>query len=259
MTKQNVFEQLKASRRTIRSLGVQRLAVFGSVVRGEATEESDVDVLVQFEPGGKTFDHFLALAAELEAILGRPVELLTTESLSPYMAPRILGEAQDVPLRERAYSCRAGPSPCACTPRWSRTCSPPRSEAAGPPAVCLGGQLLANPAPALRTLRAGSRASGSWALHSTMRGASRPKGREVAVVPPSTQASMEPSRPEVGETWATAPKASWSAWPTSCWKASWRSGWARARSPPHVAGRKTSGKSLGMVCIAAEGSSLSSV
>ncbi len=82
----------------IRSLGVRRLALFGSVLRNEAGPDSDVDLLVQFAPGAKTYAHFLALSELLEERLGRRVELVTTEALSPFIGPRILAEAQDVLL-----------------------------------------------------------------------------------------------------------------------------------------------------------------
>ena len=88
--------RLAAVHDAIRELGVVRLALFGSVVRGTARPDSDVDVLVQFLPGAKTFDRFLDLSELLEATLGRRVELLITEALSPYMGPRILAEARDV-------------------------------------------------------------------------------------------------------------------------------------------------------------------
>lgn len=80
----------------IRALGVVRLALFGSVLRGTPRPESDVDVLVSFADGAKTFDHFFTLCELLEEILGRRVELVTTEALSPYIGPKILAEAQDV-------------------------------------------------------------------------------------------------------------------------------------------------------------------
>lgn len=88
--------RLVASEAEIRALGVQRLALFGSVLRGEAGPDSDVDLLVQFAPGTKTFEHFLALSDLLEERLGRRVELGTTEALSPFIGPRILADAQDV-------------------------------------------------------------------------------------------------------------------------------------------------------------------
>ena len=77
-------------------LGVRRLALFGSVLRNEARPDSDVDILVEFDPARKTFDSFLALSDLLERVLDRPIELVTTESLSPYIGPHIIAEAQDV-------------------------------------------------------------------------------------------------------------------------------------------------------------------
>jgi hypothetical protein len=96
LTREDAIERLVASEREIRALGVERLALFGSVLRGEARPDSDVDVLIRFSPGAKTFDRFLALIDLLEARLGHRVELVTTEALSPFIGPRILAEAQDV-------------------------------------------------------------------------------------------------------------------------------------------------------------------
>jgi hypothetical protein len=96
LTRQEALARLTAVEAEIRALGVARLALFGSVLRNTARPDSDVDLLVQFAPGAKTFDHFLALSELLEAQLGRPVELVTTEALSPFLGPRILAEAQDV-------------------------------------------------------------------------------------------------------------------------------------------------------------------
>lgn len=75
---------------------MRRLALFGSVLRNEAGSESDVDILVEFAPGAKSFDRLLALFDLLEERLGRRVEVVTTEALSPFLGPRILAEAQDV-------------------------------------------------------------------------------------------------------------------------------------------------------------------
>jgi predicted nucleotidyltransferase len=92
----DLVSRLAAVEGEIRALGVRRLAVFGSVARGTVTPDSDADVLVQFAAGAKTFDRFMALSDLLEDRLGRSVELVTTESLSPYLGPRILAEARDV-------------------------------------------------------------------------------------------------------------------------------------------------------------------
>lgn len=96
LTREEAVRRLVASEPEIRALGVQRLALFGSVLRDEARPDSDVDLLVQFSPGAKTFERFLALFDLLEERLGCRVELVTTEALSPFIGPRILAEAQDV-------------------------------------------------------------------------------------------------------------------------------------------------------------------
>jgi hypothetical protein len=96
LNREQAVERLAVCGREVRALGVTRLALFGSVLRGETHAQSDVDLLVQFAPGAKSFNRFLALSELLEAQLGRPVELVTTEALSPFLGPRILAEAQDV-------------------------------------------------------------------------------------------------------------------------------------------------------------------
>jgi uncharacterized protein len=96
LTLEQVVEQITASEPEIRALGVQQLALFGSIARGEAGIDSDADFLVRFVSGAKTYDRFLALSELLEERLGCPVELVTVEALSPFLGPRILAEAQNV-------------------------------------------------------------------------------------------------------------------------------------------------------------------
>ena len=96
LTRDVAIAQLAAAEPDIRALGVARLALFGSMARDEARPDSDVDLLVQFSPGQKSYGHFLALSELLESLLHRRVELVTTEALSPFLGPRILAEAQDV-------------------------------------------------------------------------------------------------------------------------------------------------------------------
>jgi hypothetical protein len=91
-----VIERCRQAQVEIRQMGVRRIALFGSMARGEANADSDVDLLVEFEAGGKSFDRFMALSDFLERLLGRRVELVTTEALSPYIGPHILAEAEDV-------------------------------------------------------------------------------------------------------------------------------------------------------------------
>ena len=96
LTRDSAIDRLRSAEAEIRALGVERLALFGSVLRGEVRPDSDVDVLVRFSPGSKTFDRFLALCDLLEERLGRRVDVVTTEALSPFIGPRILAEAEDV-------------------------------------------------------------------------------------------------------------------------------------------------------------------
>ncbi len=98
-TKREVLERLRAHREGFTELAVCRLGLFGSFVRGEQREESDVDVLVEFEPGRKSFDSFMRPAFLLEELLQRRVELVTTDGLSPHLGPHILSEVEDVLLR----------------------------------------------------------------------------------------------------------------------------------------------------------------
>jgi uncharacterized protein len=95
-TKNTVLEILRDNEAAIRSYGVNRLGIFGSVVREENHSESDIDLIVDFKTGKKTFDNFIHLAFFLEELLGLKVELVTTDSLSPYIGPRILEEVEYV-------------------------------------------------------------------------------------------------------------------------------------------------------------------
>ncbi len=95
-TKDDLLRRLRGQESRLRSLGVKRLGLFGSFVRQEQSAGSDVDVLLEFEPGRKSFDNFMKISFLLEEVLDRHIELVTTEALSPYLGPRILNEVEDV-------------------------------------------------------------------------------------------------------------------------------------------------------------------
>jgi predicted nucleotidyltransferase len=63
---------------------VDRLGVFGSAARGEATPQSDIDLLVHFSKP-KSLLTLIGLEEKIEAVLGRPVDLVTEAALSPYI------------------------------------------------------------------------------------------------------------------------------------------------------------------------------
>ena len=95
-SKAEVVARLRAHELEIAAFGVKRLGLFGSFVRDEAGPDSDVDLLVEFEAGSKSFDSFMQLSHLLEEVLHRPVELVTVEALSPHIGPAILESAEKV-------------------------------------------------------------------------------------------------------------------------------------------------------------------
>jgi hypothetical protein len=98
VTKQEIFERIQENKTQIRALGVKKIGLFGSFLRSQQTASSDVDLLVEFDEGGKSFDHFMELSFLLEDLFDLPIELVTLESLSPYIGPLILNEVEYVSL-----------------------------------------------------------------------------------------------------------------------------------------------------------------
>lgn len=97
-TKEEALAVLTHHQAIIRRYGVHQYGLFGSFVRNEPTSVSDIDILVEFVPDQKTFDNFMNLAFFLEDVLGRRVDLITKESLSPCLGPHILQEVEYVPI-----------------------------------------------------------------------------------------------------------------------------------------------------------------
>jgi predicted nucleotidyltransferase len=87
--RQDILQTLSTQHAAMHRYGVRRYGLFGSFARNEATAKSDIDLLIEFEPEKKTFLNFSNLAFFLEDILQRRVELLTPESLSPYILQNI--------------------------------------------------------------------------------------------------------------------------------------------------------------------------
>ncbi len=75
---------------------IRKLSLFGSVLRDDFTPESDVDVLVEFEPGKTPGFAFIAMQEELSLILGRTVDLNTPGSISQWFVDEVLAEAEDI-------------------------------------------------------------------------------------------------------------------------------------------------------------------
>lgn len=92
MRREDVLELLARNKEGFRSYGVKSLALFGSMARGEAGPDSDIDLLVEFGVPTGLFG-FLRLKAHLEKLLGRPVDLVTPDALREEMRAQILEEA----------------------------------------------------------------------------------------------------------------------------------------------------------------------
>lgn len=93
------FDMLLVRREEIIALAAKHKAehvrVFGSVARGEATDDSDIDLLVHFQQGASLFD-LIELKEEAEQLLGAPVDIVSEGGISPFLEQRILSEAVDL-------------------------------------------------------------------------------------------------------------------------------------------------------------------
>ncbi|HHT9125228.1 MAG TPA: nucleotidyltransferase family protein [Candidatus Brocadiia bacterium] len=87
LTEKVILDTLTEQKEILKKYGVKRIGLFGSFVRGEQKEYSDIDFLVEFEK--PSFDNFMDLAFYLEDLFGRKVKLITNGSLSPYIQPYV--------------------------------------------------------------------------------------------------------------------------------------------------------------------------
>jgi predicted nucleotidyltransferase len=94
INKNIIISFLRRNQKEIEKFGIKRIGLFGSYVRGEEKNDSDIDLLIEFYQGEKTFDRFMELAFFLEDALKHRVELITMESMSPYIAPHIIKEVE---------------------------------------------------------------------------------------------------------------------------------------------------------------------
>ena len=90
--REDILQALRDSRSLLDAFGVSRLSLFGSFARDEGREDSDIDLLVEFNRPIGLFA-FARLQRELGERIGRPVELVTPAALKPQLRERILHEA----------------------------------------------------------------------------------------------------------------------------------------------------------------------
>ena len=97
ITKESILKTLKSNKMTLSKFGIRNVGLFGSYVRNEQSTESDIDLLIDFEPEKENFDNFMAVYDLFEKLFSsKKIEVVTLNGLSPYIGPRILSEVQYV-------------------------------------------------------------------------------------------------------------------------------------------------------------------
>ena len=86
---EDILQVIRDNREALVRMGARRVGLFGSFARGEADESSDIDLLVEFAEGKKTFDNFMELCFFFEDLFGRNVDVLTSSSLNPHLQQQI--------------------------------------------------------------------------------------------------------------------------------------------------------------------------
>jgi len=97
ITKEYILSTIKTHKSELEKLGIQNIGLFGSYARNEQSEKSDIDILIDFNPGKESFDNYMAIYDYLEELFkNKKVEIITRNGLSPYIGPRILNEVMYV-------------------------------------------------------------------------------------------------------------------------------------------------------------------
>jgi predicted nucleotidyltransferase len=92
-SKEFILSEMKQQKRELQNLGIVRIGLFGSYVREEQTEKSDIDILLEFEPEKENFDNYMTVYDILEKLFrNEKVEIVTKNGLSPYIGSQILKE-----------------------------------------------------------------------------------------------------------------------------------------------------------------------
>lgn len=92
ITKKGIKKVLIKNKDLLRRYGVKKIGLFGSYVKGEQKEDSDIDFLVEVE--GISLLDFIALEFKLSEMLGKKIDLVSVKALKPYIKPYILKEVE---------------------------------------------------------------------------------------------------------------------------------------------------------------------
>ena len=92
-TKETILSTIQTHKPELFKLGVRDIGLFGSYVRGEQSDKSDIDILIDFEPDRENYDNYMAVYDRLEQLfINERIEIVTKNGLSPYIGPMILNE-----------------------------------------------------------------------------------------------------------------------------------------------------------------------
>jgi len=97
LTTKSIINKLNENMKIIKKFGVKKIGLFGSFVSNEQTSDSDLDILVEFKSGHKTFDNYMDLKFFLEEIFNLNVDLVVTGAIKPDLKPNILRNVRYVP------------------------------------------------------------------------------------------------------------------------------------------------------------------
>lgn len=96
-TKEYILTTIKTYKPQLSKFGIKEIGLFGSYLRDEQSEESDIDILIDFEPDKENFDNYMAVYDLFEKLFrNEKIEIVTKNGLSPYIGPRILNEVMYV-------------------------------------------------------------------------------------------------------------------------------------------------------------------
>jgi len=93
MTRDRILTLLQQHANALKDIGIARIGLFGSYSRNQATKTSDIDLVLEFLPGKKNFDTYMQACRLLESLFDIPLDIVTKESISPYLLPSIEREA----------------------------------------------------------------------------------------------------------------------------------------------------------------------
>lgn len=93
LNKEDILSTIRIHKSELEEFGIQNIGLFGSYVRDEQSEKSDIDLLIDFSPEKETFDNFMAAYDFFEDLFkNAKIEIVTKNGLSPHIGPTILNE-----------------------------------------------------------------------------------------------------------------------------------------------------------------------